>query len=153
MFSFLSLSISNTNHVFLLVLGIIPSSSVFLVVLLPLFFYYPIFLYSSLVALSPLALAPIRRTTKVLPRTAEVASRTAQPISTLPVHNRSASLALTRDTFLGSGLSRRLLVVAFSEAGLAAVSTVKVLVLDVVLGSTWVLLVLCVVFCGVVALQ
>jgi hypothetical protein len=93
------------------------------------------YLRKRLVASSPLALAPVRSATEVLSATAEVASRTAQSVSALLVDNRSASLTLTRNTLLGSRLSRLVLVVALSEASLASVSTVDGLVLDVVLGA------------------
>jgi hypothetical protein len=89
----------------------------------------------NLVALSPPALAPIRRTTEIWSRTAEVASGAAKTNSTLLVHNGTASLPLLGDSRLGSRLSRRLLVVALSEASLASVPTVEVLILDVVLGA------------------
>jgi hypothetical protein len=89
----------------------------------------------NLVALSPLALAPVRRTTEIRTGTAEVRARAAKSSSTLPVHNRTASLALLRHGRLSRRLSRRLLVVALSEASLTSVTAVEVLVLDVVLGA------------------
>jgi hypothetical protein len=89
-----------------------------------------------LVAASPLALAPVGLSAEILSRTAEVASTAAESIATLLVDDRSASLTLSRDTLLGSGLGRELLVVALSESGLASITTVQVLVLDVVLGTT-----------------
>jgi hypothetical protein len=87
----------------------------------------------TLVALSPLALAPVRSTTEVRAGATEVRARAAKSSSTLPVHNRTASLALLRHGRLSRGLSRRLLVVALSEASLASVTAVEVLILDIVL--------------------
>lgn len=80
-------------------------------------------------------MAPVRLAAKVLSTTAEVASRTTQSVSALFVHNGSARLALTRHATLRSWLSGLVLLIALSEAGLASVAAVQVLVLDVVLGS------------------
>jgi hypothetical protein len=88
-----------------------------------------------LVALSPLALAPVSLSTEVLTSATEVGSRAAKTSSALLVDNRTASLSSTRGTLGGSRLSRRLLVVALSVTSLAAVAAVESLVLDVVLGA------------------
>jgi hypothetical protein len=90
---------------------------------------------SNLVALAPLALAPVCSTAEVNTASAEVRSRAAKSSSALPVDNRTASLARLRDAGLGSRLSRRLLVITLSEARLAASSTIQGLVLDIVLGA------------------
>lgn len=79
---------------------------------------------SFLVALSPLALAPVGSTTEILTASAEVRSTAAESISTLLVHDRAASFALSRDTLLGCRLRRLVLVVALSEACLTPVSAV-----------------------------
>lgn len=88
-----------------------------------------------LVALSPLALAPVGSTAEVGSCSAEVASGAAQSGGALLVDDRSAGLTglgctrgLSRDSRLGLG-------VALSVAGLAASSAVDALVLDVVLGA------------------
>jgi hypothetical protein len=54
----------------------------------------PITSCKHLVASPPLALAPVCLAAKILSATAEVASRTAQSVSALLVHNGSARLAL-----------------------------------------------------------
>ena len=85
---------------------------------------------------TPVLLAPVCRTTEVIASTAEVRSRAAQACLAFLVDNRSAGLTLTRIRAPRNGrLSRRLLGVALSVAGLAAVTAVQRLVLDVVLGS------------------
>jgi hypothetical protein len=93
------------------------------------------FQYNVLVALSPLALAPVGLSTEVLTSATEVGSRAAKTSSALLVDNRTASLSSTGGTLGGGRLSRRLLVVAFSVTSLAAVAAVESLVLDVVLGA------------------
>jgi hypothetical protein len=91
--------------------------------------------FNILVALAPLALAPVGLTTEVLTSATEVGTRAAKTSSALLVNNRTASLSSTRGTLGGSRLSRRLLVVALSESSLAAGAAVQSLVLDVVLGA------------------
>lgn len=91
---------------------------------------------SPLITPPPLTLAPIRCTAEILPAPAKVRSTATQSIPTLLIHNRTARLALARNTCLGLRLRWLVLVVAFSEASLAAVAAVDRLVLDIVLGTT-----------------
>lgn len=112
------------------------SSSSFSLLLSPLSFFSPHLSLAQVGRPTPVLLAPVGGTAEVLSSTAEVGSGAAQTSLALLVDNRSASLTGTsiRAT-LNSRLGRRLLQIALSEPGLASITAVQSLVLDVVLGA------------------
>lgn len=85
---------------------------------------------------APVLLAPVLRAAEIRSSTAEVGSGATETSLALLIDNRSTSLAGSSIRAPGnSGLSRCLLAVALSVAGLAAGTAVQALVLDVVLGA------------------
>jgi hypothetical protein len=80
-------------------------------------------------------LAPVCGTAEISTSTTEVATTAAKSVAALAVHYCATCLTLSGDTLLSSRVRRTGLVVALSEASLAAVAAVQVLVLERVLGS------------------